>query len=128
MPFPLALHCWLFAPDSDTRNRLDDICETAERYDGFGIGFYGSEYKPYLASIGSDQILEKSLRIMKCAQDCVRSRHRAMGLVLTLSRDVVVRLPSGSEAELMDVVWQILQTESASSKCVINDTGNAFLE
>jgi len=128
MPFPLALHCWLFAPDSDTHNRLDDVCETAESYDGSGIGFYGSEYEPYLASIGSDQILEKSLRIMKCAQDCVGSRQRAMGLLLTLSRDVVVQLPSGCKAELMDIIWQMLQTESASSKSIINDTGNAFLE
>ena len=64
MPFPLALHCWLFAPDSDTRNRLDDVCETAESYDGSGVGFYGSEYEPYSASIGSDQILEKSLDII----------------------------------------------------------------
>lgn len=128
MPFPLALHCWLFSPDSDTRNQLDDACETAESYDGSGVGFYDSGYEPYLASIGSDQILEKSLHIMKCAQDCIRSRHRAMGLVLTLSRDVVVQLPSGCEAELLDIVWQTLQTESASSKSIINDTGNGFLE
>jgi hypothetical protein len=51
-----------------------------------------------------------------------------MGLVLTLSRDVVVQLPSGCEAELMDIIWQTLQTKSASSKSIINDTGNAFLE
>jgi len=52
MPFPLALHCWLFAPDSDTRNRFDDVCETAQSYDGSGIGFYGSEYQPYSVSVG----------------------------------------------------------------------------
>lgn len=128
MPFPLTLHCWLFAPDSDTRNQLDDVCETTESYDGFGVGFYGFQYKPYLASIGGDQILEKSLHIMMCVQDCIGSRRRAMELVLTLSRDFVVQLPSGCEAELMDIIWQTLQTGSNSSKCVINDSGNEFLK
>jgi hypothetical protein len=128
MPFPLALHCWLFAPDSDTHNRLDDVCETAENYDRFGTGFYGFQDKLYLASIGSDQILKKSLHIMKCVHDCIGSRRCAMELVLTLGRDFMVKLPSGCEAQLMDIIWQTLQTGSDSSKCVINDTANAFLE
>jgi hypothetical protein len=99
MPFPLTLYCWLFAPNSNTCNWLDDVCETAEGYNRFGIGFYHFQYKLYVASIGSDEILEKSLHIMKCVQDCIRSRHCAMELVLTLSRDFMVKLPSGCEAD-----------------------------
>jgi hypothetical protein len=128
MPFPLALHCWLFAPDSDTRNRLDHVRETAEDYDSFGCGSRGLYYEPYLDSIGSDRILEKSLHIMGSVRDCAASRQRAMQLVLTLSRDFPIQLPSGCEAELMDVIWQTLQTGSDVSKSVINDNGNAFLE
>ena len=65
---------------------------------------------------------------MACVQDCIRSRHHVMKLVLRLSGDFVVQFPSGCEAELMDIIWQTLQTGSDSSQCVINDSGNAFLK
>src|ERR1700733_5113086 len=78
MPFPLAFHCWLFAPDSNTRSKLDNVRDTAEDYDSHGYGFRGLHYEPYLDSIGSDEILKKSLHIMQSVQDCAASRQRAM--------------------------------------------------
>ena len=49
-----------------------------------------------------------------------------MKFVLTLNRDFKVQLPSGYEVELMDIIWQTLQTCSASSKC--NHDGKVIIK
>jgi hypothetical protein len=104
------------------------IHETAYAYDSHGVGFYGGHYGPYLASVGSEALIKNAFRIVKCAQDCVGSRHYAMQLLLILDRKFSVLLPLECEADLMDIIWQTLQTGSDSDKNLINDTGNAFLE
>jgi hypothetical protein len=125
MPFPLALHCWLFAPDGDTHNQLDDVCEITESYNGFGIGFYGFQYMPYLASIGPDRILEKSLYIMKCVQDweqvlcnatCADPQQRFYD-------PIALRMQSQTNGYNL-----ANPSDHDSFKCVINDSGNAFLK
>jgi hypothetical protein len=131
MPYPLIFHCWLFAPDSATRNRLYPIYETAHQYDQHGYGFDSGHSKEYFAAVGTDLSIKNALRIMKCAEDCVGSRRSAMRLLMILNRRFQVMLPRGCEAPLMDIIMQTLQSRSDAQrhdKCIINDNGNEFLE
>jgi hypothetical protein len=78
MPYGLALHCWLFAPNSVTRKRADAIRLTTQAYDSHGLGFNEYGFDAYVKGVKSDCIVAQAIKIINCSDDLEDVRFAAL--------------------------------------------------
>jgi len=126
MPYGLALHCWLFAPNSVTRKRADAIRLTTQAYDSHGLGFDEYGFDEYVKGVKSDCIVAQAIKIINCSDDLEDVRFAALQFAVSVLQKYPATLPPRCAVGLLDIMWRTLRARSEDIMYMC-EVGNTFL-